>query len=236
MNFCPPRTGFTAGINGESNVPPLCVYCRNDLFQMFDPVSQSCICAFGRADVSGVCQPCTDMLCKTCLPTNLATCSECMDNAAFVSGVCQCNSGYHPFDNGLHMECRLCPTGCVSCTSQTTCVTCVTSTTRLGPEAACACQPGFYEVGMDECAACSPECQQCETTATTCTVCDTANNFVKEGTTCQCIDGYYKRIGTTETTCELCHYSCLKCEMRDDKCTECKEFRDLNGLFQCPCR
>ena len=175
------------------------------------------------------------MLCKVCNPGNLASCSDCMDNAAFVSGVCQCDGGYHPFDNGLFMECRLCPAGCVSCTSETVCITCVTSTTRLGPGDACACQPGFYEVGTDECAPCSPECEECETTATTCTVCDTANNFVKEGTTCQCIDGYYKRIGTTETVCELCHYSCLTCEMRDDKCTECKEFRDLNGLFECPC-
>ena len=176
------------------------------------------------------------MLCSICDPNDLALCELCRENANFVSGTCQCDRGYYPFDNGQFIECKPCSTKCVACTSQTACTACVASSTRLGPEDDCACQPGFYEVGTDECAQCSTECAECETTSTTCTVCDTNGNFVKEGTTCQCIDGYYKVIGGGKTTCELCHYSCLTCETRDDKCTQCKELRDLNGLSQCPCR
>ena len=55
VSFCPARVGRSAGINGAANVPPACVYCRNDLFQVFDPITQACICAFGRANVNGVC-------------------------------------------------------------------------------------------------------------------------------------------------------------------------------------
>ena len=67
--------------------------------------------------MAGICTSCTDLLCKVCLTTDLSDCSECMDNAAEVSGACTCNSGYFSFDNGLHLECKECPEGCVGCSS-----------------------------------------------------------------------------------------------------------------------
>ena len=55
VSACPPRTGFTAGINGASNTPPVCVYCPNNLLQTFDPIAQSCECVLGRTNSNGVC-------------------------------------------------------------------------------------------------------------------------------------------------------------------------------------
>lgn len=82
----------------------------------------------------------------------------CTSNSEFVNTTdsskgCKCNTNYYKSD----LVCKMCPDGCVDCTSPTSCTTCVVNKdTRTSNDTGCACKPGFYETGAAICPKCAP--------------------------------------------------------------------------------
>ncbi len=76
----------------------------------------------------------------------------------------------------------------------------------------CTCKPGYFNNGVDLCAACHRSCKTCSgETSSNCLTCETSNNrsFNNQDGTCLCDNGYFDN--GSAAACFACHFSCSKC-------------------------
>ncbi|CAD8156328.1 unnamed protein product [Paramecium octaurelia] len=177
-------------------------------------VTPSCSCPVGQKVVDGICTQYCPFLCLDC--STQTSCNQCVSLSSYdpITNACECQNGY--YSNGL--ECLLCQSPCVNCTSLTTCTSCIDQTYYVditcvqcvSPCLQCtasnncfSCINDSYYLSNNLCVSCAPPCLTCLDL-----------NFCKT-----CVnDSYY--YDDAAQLCIVCLSPCLTCET-DTYCKTC---------------
>ena len=227
--------------------PLECTVCRDQYYLQDGQCLPTCPEGHyhvGDTDVGRVCEHCP-VQCKSCVSEDV--CTECQDSLYLTpASTCEssCPDGhYKNYVGKVGSTCPACAENCSLCTNATYCTQCRNST-YLTPEGKCepSCPDGFFGDGEDEigrtCKPCAAPCNKC-LSETHCTECrqSTYLNPLTSFCDATCSTGYYSSgVNAIGRTCEPCAQNCEKCESKD-WCTECKNFRYLNGhscIDACP--
>lgn len=227
--------------------PLECTVCRDQYYLQDGQCLPTCPEGHyhvGDTDVGRVCEHCP-VQCKSCVSEDV--CTECQDSLYLTpASTCEssCPDGhYKNYVGKVGSTCPACTENCSLCTNATYCTQCRNST-YLTPEGKCeaSCPDGFFGDGEDEigriCKPCAAPCNKC-LSETHCTECRQSTYLNPLTSFCDttCSTGYYSSgVNTIGRTCEPCAQNCEKCESKD-WCTECKNFRYLNGhscIDACP--
>ena len=210
-----------------------CITCKSE-FNLFDG---RCVdkCSNGKVDINGICIPCADQNCKTCLrDTNI--CIECNDPFALNDNSCRTDCPTTKYKD-LSKTCKDCDIGCAICNDNKTCKTCSNGFYLYNGKCVRDCPKSMYGDCKDTknniCYNCNEACEDCsDGTNSNCSKC--AKDFYMNDLMCvrasDCKKGTYPNNETRK--CIACRIQfCAQCDV--DKCVKCTEGFELNTNGDC---
>ena len=158
--------------------------------------------------------------------SSYTSCTNCLPNASFVSGVCQCNFGY--YWSGI--QCDLCNASCLTCSGKlfNQCLTCPINS-LLNSQNQCVCNTTYYWNGT-LCVSCNETCLTCSgSLPNQCLSCPLNSNLNSQNQ-CVCNTSYY----WNNTDCNKCDPTCLTCSgSSSNQCLSCPLNSTLIASNEC---
>ena len=215
-----------------------CYNCNPQTVEYYHDCIEKCPSGF--ANVGGHCKSCSSSLCKTCNPSNLDSCDECISPYILHEHKClyECPSGM--FYNSETKRCEQCVVGCSKCTNSQRCDQCGPNHYLMPVTGECVseCPSGYYIGALRTCQACqvTPCAKCCPNNPLLCLQCPPGHYsiYLSEYKSCvtQCPAGFY----VNDQRCDRCSSHCISCNS-GESCSVCEEpYKLFEGrcISKCP--